>query len=575
MVTRAHDFTGFGTPDSAPANASSDSVLATMRAFARRVRARAALAFAVFVTFTAGAILLAYGLPSVYRSSATILIEQQELPRELVRSTITGFAEQRIREIEQRTMISTNLRGIMDRYGLYADERDDQPIELLVRRMRGDIDVAMISADVVDPQSGRPTEATIAFRLSFDSPSPSLAQGVTSELTTLFLGENLRRRSELAEDATRFLGAETAKLEARLAEIEARIGTFKLRNLGRLPEDTAGNVQSLTSADAAVRTAERDVTVLSQQLAFLREQLASDSGGGLQQRLRDLEAAQAAFTARYAPEHPTLLTAQREIAALRARLSGPTPAADAGDALRIAGELEARRRELGPVHPEVRALERELAAARADAGGASDPLTSELRRQVAQTQALLTAARATRDAASAQVAQTTARVSATPEIEGEYRALLRDHDQTRRKLEELRDRQLEADVSRALEAEQKGERFTLIEPAELPQTPIKPNRALLLFAGLVFAALATLASVALREAFDDSVRDARDLATSLGVVALVSLPHARNAEDLQRASALRRRMWFSAAAAALALIALFLAMQAGFTPGWLLARLSS
>lgn len=557
----------------APPNAEGEGALAAFRRLVRNLRRRAVLAAAVFALFLAAAIGLAFGLPSVYRSSATILIEQQEIPRELVRSTITGFAEQRIREIEQRATISANLGDIMDRYGLYASERELQPLALLVQRMRSDLNVEMISADVVDPQSGRATEATIAFRISFDNQSPELAQRVTNELTTLFLGENLKRRSELATEATQFLASESAKLEAQLERIEGRIGDFKRNNLGRLPEDTATNVQLLAEADTALREAERELTVLEPQSRFLRGQLAGAGSGTLQKRLQDLEAAQAVFAARYAPAHPTVLAAQRELAALRAQLADDPAGNEAADVDMLARQLEARRRDLGPVHPDVRALERALDDARTNTarGTAGDPLSSELRRQLAQAEAQLAAARAARDSASAQIARSSARVSSAPGVEGEYRRLLRDREQTQRKLQDLRDRLMEADVSRALESERKGERFTLIEPAELPQTPIRPNRALLMTAGFVAALLATLAVVALREAFDDSLRDPRDLLLSTGAVALVHLPHANTPEDLRRAARRRRRLTIMAMAATLALLSLLVVLKSGASPRALLA----
>ncbi len=525
--------------------AAAPSSIATFRRTARTLRRHALLAVAVFALLAAAAVAIAYGMPSIYRSSATILIEQQEIPRELVRSTITGFADQRIQEIEQRTMTSANLRGIMDRYDLYADARQDEPLELLIRQMRQDMTLDMISADVVDPQSGRPTEATIAFKLSFDSTSPQTAQRIANELTTLFLGENLKQRNELAENATRFFTEEANKLEVRLAELERKIGAFKSRNIGRLPEDADSNLQLLVSADGALRSAERDASVLAQQLGFLRSQLAANGGasGGVQRRLLELETAQAAFTARYAPAHPTLLAAQRELQALRASLAESAPSeVSSGNSVRdsataaLAQRLEQKRQALGPVHPEVGALER--AQVDAKAGGtahtssAIDPLTSELRRQIAQTEAQLAAVQGARSQARLQSGQLAVRLSTTPGIEGEYRTLLRDYDQSQRRLQELRGKLMEADVSKALEAEQKGERFTLIEPAELPQTPIKPNRRMLLVVGLLFALLGTAAVVGLRSGFDTRLHDATDVLMLTGVPAIVVLPHMAYAEEV-------------------------------------------
>ncbi len=111
--------------------------------------------------------------PATYRSTGTILIEQQEVPVDLVRSMVSSYADQRIQMISQRVMTSDNLMRIIDRYQLYPEQRRKEPREVLLTRMRDDIHFSMISADVVDPRLGRPAKATIAFSVSFDNRSPA------------------------------------------------------------------------------------------------------------------------------------------------------------------------------------------------------------------------------------------------------------------------------------------------------------------------------------------------------------------------------------------------------------------
>ena len=120
------------------------------------------------VVFTLG-LIIAFILPPTYQSSSTILIEAQEVPADLIQSTVTSFAAQRIQVISQRIMTRTNLVKIMDEYGLYKNDRKRKTIEEILGKMRSDISVNMITADVVDPRTGRPTAATIAFTLGFHS----------------------------------------------------------------------------------------------------------------------------------------------------------------------------------------------------------------------------------------------------------------------------------------------------------------------------------------------------------------------------------------------------------------------
>jgi succinoglycan biosynthesis transport protein ExoP len=72
---------------------------------------------ALFIFLLAGIVALA--LPSIYQSQSTILIEEQEIPTDFVMTTVTGYAEQRIQQINQRIMSFSRLMDIIQRFDLY------------------------------------------------------------------------------------------------------------------------------------------------------------------------------------------------------------------------------------------------------------------------------------------------------------------------------------------------------------------------------------------------------------------------------------------------------------------------
>jgi hypothetical protein len=126
-----------------------------------------------FAGVLAVGIVAAVAWPPVYRSMATILIEQQEIPQDLVRSTISSFADQRIQLINQRVMTTANLLEIIREHGLYAEDFDRVPREVIIDRMRDAISMDTISANVVDPRSGQPVTATTIARRSSRRASPT------------------------------------------------------------------------------------------------------------------------------------------------------------------------------------------------------------------------------------------------------------------------------------------------------------------------------------------------------------------------------------------------------------------
>src|ERR1700727_1332633 len=173
------------------------------------------------------ALAIALLLPPTYRAMGTILIEQQEIPQDMVRSVITSFADQRVQVISQRVMTTQNLLTLVDRYKLYPDIRQKEPREVLIDKMRSDIGMHMISADVIDPRSGRPTQATIAFSVSYQSRSPDLALKVANDLTSLYLNENLTSRTQLGEQTAAFFSEEAARQAEHIAVLDKTLTAFK------------------------------------------------------------------------------------------------------------------------------------------------------------------------------------------------------------------------------------------------------------------------------------------------------------------------------------------------------------
>ncbi|HBC56530.1 MAG TPA: lipopolysaccharide biosynthesis protein, partial [Gammaproteobacteria bacterium] len=219
--------------------------------------------FTALAIFIIGAI-TALVLPATYRSSATILIEQQEIPDDLVRSTITTYADQRIQMISQRVMTRTNLSRIIDEYDLYAEDRKRYPLEVIIAKMMEDLDLSMISADVIDPRSGRPMEATIAFSLSYKNESPKLAQVVTNEMTSLFLRENIKTRTSMATQTSEFLAKEAESLSAQIVMLEAQLAEFKNQHLLSLPELTSLNLQLLNRTESEILGVDQELRSLAE-----------------------------------------------------------------------------------------------------------------------------------------------------------------------------------------------------------------------------------------------------------------------------------------------------------------------
>jgi len=89
------------------ANVQKADALRELLAAARHRRGKLIAVFAGAMLIT---VLLAVLLPPRYRSAGTILIEQQEMPPEMVRSTVTSYADARVQVITKRVMTSACAR---------------------------------------------------------------------------------------------------------------------------------------------------------------------------------------------------------------------------------------------------------------------------------------------------------------------------------------------------------------------------------------------------------------------------------------------------------------------------------
>jgi succinoglycan biosynthesis transport protein ExoP len=500
---------------------------------------------------------IAIGLlwPPLYRTGSTILIEQQEIPQELVRSAISSFADERVQIISQRVMTTQNLMTLIQRYNLYPAIHENKPREVLLQTMRNDIGLKMISADVIDPRSGHPTQATIAFSVTYQNRSPELALKVANDLTTLYLNENLESRTQMAEQTATFFEEEAQKEQQHIVQLDKKIADFKQKHLNSLPELQQLNENVTDRTELELRDAENRIAAVDSQEILLRAQLAqlnptsqvfSDTGQrvmGVEDRLKALRSQLADYKARYAPDHPDVLNTQREIAGLETeeKVEGAEARNKTGDIARQLTEAQAQlaraQEKYAPDHPDVLRLTHLVAELKGEL--AAQPTTGDSDRIQAhadnpvyiqvkgQLDALITERQSEetkRDELKEKRDEFERRLASAPSVERDYRAMLREMENAQLRYQQIRAKQGDTQISEQLETEHKGERFTMIEPPLPPEKPVSPNRLLIMLGGLVLSFAFAGGVVFLRDSIDPSVRDFGEIRELLSVPPLAAIP---------------------------------------------------
>jgi polysaccharide biosynthesis transport protein len=450
---------------------------------------------------------IAFLIPAIYRSSSTILIEEQEVPRELVTNSVTSFAEQRLQTINQRIMGSNKLLDIIARFHLYPELKEKWTTEEIVEKLRKDIKLNTISADVVDPRTGMPRPATIAFTLSYQGKNPQQVQQVAGELASLYLAENLATRERQSQGTTDFMEEEMKAVQAHLAESEAKLSAYKLRNVNALPELTQMNQQT-------VEQVERDILMLTEQLRGMKEResnlksqleaISPDAASQDKTRLSELRLRLGEMKTRYTDEHPDVIKAKSELAELIKQL-------------RSSGRDTADNK---PDNQAYITLSSQLAGVRSEITVAKRQIEGFLKK---------------RDAFRG-------RIAAAPGVEEGYRTIMVDRNNFQLKYDELSKKYMDARTSHGLEKEQKGERFTLIDAARFPEKPVLPNIPVILVIGLVLGLGGGVGIAAFREQSDQAVYTPERLALATRLPVLASIPRIITVEDLTRRRTQKKRM---------------------------------
>ena len=505
------------------------------------------------------AIYLAFSPPSIYRSAATILIEDQEVPEDIAGAMITNYASQQIQLISQRLLTLKNINDVVEKFQIYDSGETNGRIApaILAERFRRDMELEVVSAETLN-RRGQEVETAVAVTLAFQSTNPELAQQVTQELVSLFLSENERSSVSRTSGVSELLRTAVNDANEELLRAEAELAEFKVRNEGALPELQELNINVIDRAEQQLS----DVSLRIQQLEQRRLQLSAQlaplspsapvtlpSGETVmsdRDRLRALLTDFRRKSSIYQADHPDLVRLRSEIESLRRTVG------DSGSNELLQEQLRQEREKLNSLrdrysddHPDVLKSESAIAALESQMARSMVPETHEdeiadnpayvlIKTQLQSTDLEIRNLEQKRRELRSTIAEHEALLKQAPHVEMQYEALLRRHENAGTKYRDLQSKLRASEVAANVEYEITGRRFTLIEPPVLPIEPYGPDRMSVMIMGLFFAAGVGIGVVVLTEFMDSSVRTIDKLAELTGEPPLVVIPYINNRSDVAR-----------------------------------------
>jgi uncharacterized protein involved in exopolysaccharide biosynthesis len=448
-----------------------------------------------------------------YTSQSMVLVEGQKVPSNLVTPVITADFTQRLQTLQTQVLGGSRLRPMLQSLGIAKPGEESK----LIDDIRSNVTVTPVITSMSAAASAgiaaskkKPSvtdEPLPGFNVNYTDSDAKRAQKICDAVTSLIVDENLRSRADIANETTKFLGRQVDEAKQAIDDLDAKLAAFKKQYMGQLPTDVDTNLHMLaslnTQLDATTQTlarAQQDKSytesLLAQQVAAWRSSQSTTNPQTLQQQLAQLQAQLIQLQARYTDDHPDVIKTKSDIAKVQARLD--------------------------EVNKQMNS-----AAAQTDsnANSADEPAEiRQLRLQIHQYQDVIQQSTSDQKKLQAQINVYEARTAMSPSVEEQYRELTRDYDNAQSFYKDLLAKKSSADVATNMENEQQGEQMVILQPANLADSPSFPNRPILAAGGLGAGLAIGLLIAILLEFSDRSIRTEKDIAASMDLPMLISVP---------------------------------------------------
>jgi polysaccharide chain length determinant protein (PEP-CTERM system associated) len=475
-----------------------------------------------------------------YKSSALILVEEPTMPSSYVAPNVNENLQDRLQSITQQILSRTRLLIVINTLHLYGNAQDEAGSDARVAKMQKDINVDLV-------RDTRNNEIT-AFRISYSSPDPHVAQQVTSELTNLFISENLKVRQQQSQGTTSFIEQQLEDARQRLAEQEAKVRAFEAAHEGALPTQQSSNLQILAGLQSQLQNEQDTLNTARQQHAYyeaLLDQYRTSRGTlraealpanvvALDQELSRLRGQLVDLSSRYTDQYPDIQRLKDQIAKTQ----------------RMRDELAADPK------------------SKTDEASGSDPTVTtpvgQIQGQLKANQLEISNREATINALKERITEYQGRLNLQPATEQELADITRGYEQSKVNYDDLLKKKNDSVMATSMEQMQQGERFTILDPPTLPAHPSFPNRlkfcGIGLGLGVVVGALFAFAF----ELMDDRLHNEKDIRTLLPTSVIAEIPQVVIPTDQERA---RKKLVFGWALTAAVFVTIIAGAVVSFLQG--------
>src|SRR5437879_2649498 len=431
---------------------------------------------------------LSLTLPARYTSHTVVLVEQPVVPDSYVKPVVSEDLNQRLASMQEQILSRTRLQLLVEQFGMYKEDVSKVPMEVLVARLQKSITVKPLN-----PTQGTQPTGLPGFNVDVTLGESWLAQRVCTEITSMFMEQNLRLRQQQAEDTTQFLGAQLEEAKTKLDEQDAKLADFQGRFVGELPENEQNNLTLLMGLSPQLEAATQAVNQAREERAFVESMLSQQlaawelSGKGpnpetLEQQLAKEQGQLLSLQQRYTEEYPDVVKLKSDVADLQRRIQDASA-----------------KKQKEPNEPGAKGLAIE------------PPAIQQLRAQLHQAELAVLQKQGEQGHLQEQIKTLQGRLQLSPKIQQQFKSLTRDYQTALEFYNDLQKKRNESQMATELEHRQQGEQFRVLDAPSFPERPSFPNRPLFGLGGLGAGLVLGLGLMQLSEWRDKSMRSRHDV----------------------------------------------------------------
>jgi polysaccharide chain length determinant protein (PEP-CTERM system associated) len=427
-----------------------------------------------FIALASAATVLTYFLPKSYVSETLIVVHPRDVPQDFVRDLISGSPQQRLRTIEQTILSRTNLIEILREFDDELPEFDHLNMDEKVVKLRGQINI-----DFTLEKSNGGELPLSYFRISYRNQNPELAQKIATKLTSLFIQQDNQARETQVVGTNEFLSTELAKVQDEMKVADEKLKEVKSSRLYELPDQRDANLRTLDRLGAEKKA---NAEALDRQLT-LRQNLEREMSetpptlsrptptAAVNPKVVEYLNAEAVYTElsdKYTAKHPEVQAAKAKLDRIKQRI--PPELLAAATSTKSAGE-----------------------ASTAGAIEVPNPLYARLMDQMSELKTENEIRLREKAWIDSEIEKYTRRVEDTPRTEQDLVEVARQAEDSKKQYDDLKNKLSQARLSESLESKQKGAQFVVVDKANYPIEPDKPNKRMVLLGACVFSLLLAMA----------------------------------------------------------------------------------